>query len=166
LAIDFKIPLHKIPSHIDQLLCQLNGIKKEISNKREQYNQMVKEYGTTIEELKEFRSKKHFLHKLNDFQQMLNNKNDTISLATKELKDFAIENEHLKAILSKDDILPNEFKEANKKLLSAGENKSLDKKELDAIIYELYHYPSDHIDIIKIMRQWDKQRNIKINNQE
>jgi hypothetical protein len=35
LAIDFKIPLYKIPAHIDQLWSQLNGIKKEISNKRE-----------------------------------------------------------------------------------------------------------------------------------
>ena len=26
------------------------------------------------------------------------------------------------------------------------------------MVYEIYHYPSDHIDIIKTMRQWRKRR--------
>ena len=51
--------------------------------------------------------------------------------------------------------------------------KSLDKKEMGDIVHELYHYPSDHIDIIKTMRQWKKQQQqqqqqhdeIEINNQ-
>ena len=73
--------------------------------------------------------------------------------------------------MAKDDILPYEFKEANKKLAFIGDNKSLDKKEMGDIIYEIYHYPSDHIDIIKTMRQWRKRRQqqqqdeIEINNQ-
>ena len=56
--------------------------------------------------------------------------------------------------------------EANKKLVASGDNKPLDKKELAAIIYELYHNPSDHIDIIKTMRQYNKQHEIEINNQQ
>ena len=79
---------------------------------------MIKEYETTIDELKEFRAKKHLLHKVNDLQQSLNSKNNTLSLTTKELSDIANENYHLKAILAKDDILPYEFIEANKKLVA------------------------------------------------
>ena len=127
---------------------------------------MIKEYETTIDELKEFRAKRHLLYKINDLQQMLNNKINTLSLTTKELSDIAKENYHLKAILAKDDIKPYEFIEANKKLLAFGDNKPLDKKELAAIIYEIYHYPSDHIDIIKTMRQWNKQHEIESNNQQ
>ena len=97
---------------------------------------------------------------------MLNIKNNTLSLATKELSDLAKENYHLKAILAKDDIKPYEFTEANKKLLAFGDNKPLDKKEISAIIYELYHNPSDHINIVKTMRQWNKQHEIEMNNQE
>jgi hypothetical protein len=67
--------------------------------------------------------------------------------------------------LAKDDILPYEFIEANKKLLAFGDNKPLDKKEIAAIIYELYHYPSDHIEIIKTMWQWNKEHNVDSNNQ-
>jgi len=46
---------------------------------------------------------------------LLNNQNKTLSLTTKELSELANENYHLKAILAKDDILPFEFTEANKK---------------------------------------------------
>ena len=60
--------------------------------------------------------------------------------------------------MAKDDILPFEFKETNKKLVFIGDNKPFDKKEISDIVYELYHYPSDHIDIIKTMRQWNEQR--------
>ena len=104
-------------------------------------------------------------------QQLLDNQNRTLDLVSKESCDLAKENYHLKAILAKDDILPYEFKEANKKLAFIGDNKSLDKKEMGDIIYEIYHYPSDHIDIIKTMRQWRKRRQqqqqdeIEINNQ-
>ena len=102
---------------------------------------------------------------------MLNSKINTLDLAIKESSDLAKENYQLKAILAKDDILPYEFKEANKKLVFIGDNKSLDKKEMGDIVHELYHYPSDHIDIIKTMRQWKRQQQqqqqeeIEINNQ-
>ena len=105
-------------------------------------------------------------------QQLLDNQNRTLDLVSKESCDLAKENDHLKAILAKDKINQYEFTEANKKLLALSEdNKPLDKKEIAAIVYELYHYPSDHIDIIKTMRQWKRQQQqqqqeeIEINNQ-
>ena len=123
-----------------------------------------------VNELKGFREKKHLLSRLNDLQQLLDNQNKTLAITSKESCDLAKENYHLKAILAKDDILPNEFINANKKLVFFGDNKSLDKKEMGDIVYELYHYPSDHIDIIKTMRQWKKKQQqhydeIDINNQ-
>ena len=166
LAMKLKTPIHKLPSFINQLLIQKNRLEREITIKKEEYNQMIKEYETTIDELKEYRAKKHLLPKINDLQQMLNNKINTLSLTTKELSELAIENYHLNAILAKDDILPFEFTEANKKLAYSGDNKPLDKKEIAAIVHELYHYPSDHIDIIKTMRHWKKQREIEFNKQE
>ena len=165
LAMYFETPVHKIPSYVNQLSIQKNRLEKEISIKKGKYNQMIKEYETTIDELKEYRAKKHLLYKVNDLQQTLDSKINTLALATKELSDLAKENYHLKAILAKDDIKPYEFKEANKKLALSGDNKPLDKKEIDAIIYEIYHNPSDHIDIIKTMRQWNKQSEIESNNQ-
>ena len=128
---------------------------------------MIKENEIVIEELKEFRAKRHLLPKINDLQQSLNNQNKTLFLTTKELSELATENYHLKAILAKDDILPFEFTEANKKLALFGDNKPLDKKEIAAIVHEIYHYPSDHIDIIKTMRHYNNsQREIEINKQE
>ena len=123
-----------------------------------------------VDELKEFNEKRHLLPKLNDLQQLLDNQNKTLAITSKESCDLAKENYHLKAILAKDDILPYEFINANKKLAFFGHNKPLDKKEIAAIVYELYHYPSDHIDIIKTMRQWKRQQQqqqqeeIEINN--
>jgi hypothetical protein len=107
------------------------------------------------------------LSRLNDLQQLLDNQNKTLALTSKESCDLAKENFHLKAILAKDDILPNEFINANKKLAFFGDNKPLDKKEIAAIVQEIYHYPSDHIDIIKTMRHYNNsQREIEINNKE
>ena len=167
LAMDLETPIHKLPSFINQLSIQKNRLEREITIKKEEYSQVIKENETIIEELKEFRAKKHhLLYKINDLQKSLNNQNKTLLSTTKELSDLAIENYHLKAILAKDDILPFEFTEANKKLAYSGDNKPLDKKEIAAIVYELYHYPSDHIDIIKTMRHWNKQREIEFNKQE
>ena len=101
------------------------------------------------------------------FTTIANSKINTLDLAIKESSDLAKENYQLKAILAKDDILPYEFTEANKKLDLSGDNKPLDKKEIAAIVYELYYYPSDHINIIKTMRQRIKQQQheFEINNQ-
>jgi hypothetical protein len=167
LAMDLKTPIHKLPSFINQLSIQKSKLEREIAIKKQEYNQVVKENETVIEELKEFRAKKHhLLYKINDLQQSLNNQNKTLLSTTKELSDIAIENYHLKAILAKDYILPYEFTKANKRLAYSGDNKPLDKKEIADIVYELYHYPSDHIDIIKTMRHWKKQHEIEIKKQE
>ena len=92
-------------------------------------------------------------------QQLLDNQNRTLALASKESCDLAKENDHLKAILAKDKINQYEFTEANRKLLFLdGDNKPLDKKEISDIVYEIYHYPIDHIDVLKTMRQWKKRR--------
>ena len=165
--MELKTPIHKLPSFINQLSIQKNRLEREITIKKEEYSQVIKENETVIEELKEFRAKRHLLPKINDLHELLNSKNNTLSLATKELSDIATENYHLKAILAKDDILPFEFTEANKKLDYSGDNKPLDKKEIAAIVHEIYHYPSDHIDIIKTMRHYNNsQREIEINNKE
>jgi len=166
LAMDLKTPIHKLPSFINQLSIQKNRLEREITIKKEEYSQVIKENEANFDELKEFRAKRHLLPKINDLHELLNSKNNTLSLATKELSDIATENYHLKAILAKDDILPFEFTEANKKLAYSGDNKLLDKKEIAAIVHEIYHNPSHHIDIIKTMRHWKKQSEIEFNKQE
>jgi len=160
LAIDLQTPIHKIPSFVNQLSVQKNSIERQIAIKKEQYQIIIKECKTAAIELIEFRENRHLLYKLNHLQQLLDNQNRTLALASKESCDLAKENDHLKAILAKDKINQYEFTEANKKLLDLSEdNKPLDKKEIADIVYEIYHYPSDHIDIIKTMRQWRKRRN-------
>ena len=72
--MDLKTPIHKLPSFINQLSIQKNRLEREISIKKEQYNQVIKENETVIEELKEFRAKRHLLPKINDLQELLNNK--------------------------------------------------------------------------------------------
>jgi len=167
LAMDLQTPIHKLPSFVNQLSSHKGKLEREIANKKQEYNQVIKENEKYVDELQEFRAKKHLLPKLNDLQQLLNSKINTLDLAIKESSDLAKENYQLKAILAKDDILPYEFTEANKKLDLSGDNKPLDKKEIAAIVYELYHYPSDHINIIKTMRQRIKQQQheFEINNQ-
>jgi hypothetical protein len=167
LAMDLQTPIHKLPSFVNQLSSQKGKFEREIANKKQEYNQVIKENEKYVDELQEFRAKKHLLPKLNDLQQLLNSKINTLDLAIKESSDLAKENYQLKAILAKDDILPYEFTEANKKLDLSGDNKPLDKKEIAAIVYELYYYPSDHINIIKTMRQRIKQQQheFEINNQ-
>ena len=166
LASDLKTPIHKLPSFINHLSSQKSKIEREIAIKKQEYNQVVMMHKKYLEELKEFREKRHFLPKLNELQQLLDNQNRTLDLASKESCDLAKENDHLKAILAKDEINQYEFTEANKKLAFFGDNKPLDKKEIAAIVYEIYHYPSDHIDIIKTMRHWKKQREIEFKKQE
>ena len=160
LAMDLQTPIHKIPSFVNQLSVQKNSIERQIAIKKEQYQIIIKECKTAAIELIEFRENRHLLYKLNHLQQLLDNQNRTLALASKESCDLAKENDHLKARLAKDKINQYEFTEANKKLLDLSEdNKPLDKKEIADIVYEIYHYPSDHIDIIKTMRQWRKRRN-------
>ena len=167
LAMDLQTPIHKLPSFVNQLSSHKGKLEREIANKKQEYNQVIKENEKYVDELQEFRAKKHLLPKLNEMQQLLNSKINTLDLAIKESSDLAKENYQLKAILAKDDILPYEFTEANKKLDLSGDNKPLDKKEIAAIVYELYYYPSDHINIIKTMRQRIKQQQheFEINNQ-
>ena len=167
LAMDLQTPIHKLPSFVNQLSSHKGKLEREIANKKQEYNQVIKENEKYVDELQEFRAKKHLLPKLNDLQQLLNSKINTLDLAIKESSDLAKENYQLKAIFAKDDILPYEFTEANKKLDLSGDNKPLDKKEIAAIVYELYYYPSDHINIIKTMRQRIKQQQheFEINNQ-
>ena len=112
------------------------------------------------------------MHKLNHLQQLLDNQNRTLALASKESCDLAKENDHLKAILAKDKINLMNLQKQIKNYALYGDNKPLDKKEMGDIVYEIYHYPSDHINIIKTMRQWKRQQQqqqqqdeIEINNQ-
>ena len=141
LAMDLQTPIHKLPSFVNQLSSHKGKLEREIANKKQEYNQVIKENEKYVDELQEFIAKKHLLPKLNEMQQLLNSKINTLDLAIKESSDLAKENYQLKAILAKDDILPYEFTEANKKLDLSGDNKPLDKKEIAAIVYELYHYP-------------------------
>ena len=167
LAMDLQTPIHKLPSFVNQLSVQKNNIERQIAINKEQYQIIIKECKIAANELKEFREKRHLLPKLNHLQQLLDNQNRTLDLASKELCDLAKENDQLKAILAKDKINQYEFTEANKKLLGLdGDNKPLDKKEIADIVYEIYHYPSDHIDIIKTMRQWKKRQNQQDQEQE
>jgi hypothetical protein len=145
LAMDLQTQIHKLPSFVNQLSNQKGKLEREIAIKKQEYNQMARLHEKYADGLKEFREKRHLLHKLNDLQQLLDNQNKTLAITSKESCDLAKENYNLKAILAKDDILPYEFKEANKKLAFIGDNKSLDKKEMGDIVHELYHYPSAYV---------------------
>ncbi len=70
LAMDLKTPIHKLPSFINQLSIQKNRLEREITIKKEEYSQVIKENETNLDELKEFRAKRHLLPKINDLQRI------------------------------------------------------------------------------------------------
>jgi flagellar biosynthesis chaperone FliJ len=73
LAMDLQTPIHKLPSFVNQLSSQKGKLEREMANKKQEYNQVVMMHERYIEELKEFREKRHFLSRLNDLQQLLDN---------------------------------------------------------------------------------------------
>jgi uncharacterized coiled-coil DUF342 family protein len=73
-----------------------------------------------------------------------------ISQATEELNELIDENEKLKSLVGKEEVLEDKFTDINKKL---PENQPLGTKELLTICDKIYNNPNQYSDIIKSMRQ-------------
>ena len=46
--MDLKTPIHKLPSFINQLSIQKNRLEREITIKKEEYSQVIKENETSF----------------------------------------------------------------------------------------------------------------------
>ena len=59
LAMDLQTQIHKLPSFVNQLSSQKGKLEREIANKKQDYNQMARLHEKYVDELKEFREKRH-----------------------------------------------------------------------------------------------------------
>jgi flagellar biosynthesis chaperone FliJ len=58
-AMDLQTQIHQLPSFVNQLSSQKGKLEREIANKKQEYNQMARLHEKYVDELKEFREKRH-----------------------------------------------------------------------------------------------------------
>ena len=83
-------------------------MEAKVIAKSQQVNQTLKEYNMTLEDIQEFRSKRHLFYKVTYLEKTVEQKNREVDLLLKDADDFAKENEKLKLkvkLLSKKDEL-------------------------------------------------------------
>lgn len=107
LAADFKIPLEDLPLHFQLLNQKLKSLEDKVIAKSQQVNQTLKECNITLDDIQEFRLKRHLFYKVTYLENMLEQKEREVKLALKEIDDFEQENEKLKLklkLLSKEEL--------------------------------------------------------------
>jgi hypothetical protein len=150
LSESFKIPIQEIPLKILSLKKELEDIDGEIINKKQQLNQVLKENNTTKEILKEYIKNRPAYERVKHLEAVMANQKRTIEIAVEELHEFEDENEKLKSLLGKEEVLEDKFTDINKKL---PDNQPLGTKELLTICHRIYNNPDQFLDIIKSIRQ-------------
>jgi hypothetical protein len=95
LADDFKVPVDDLQLHFQLLRKKLKSMEAEVIAKEQQVDKTLKEYKITLEDLQEFRSKRHLFNKVSYLEKMFEQKKRDFEHAFKDLEDFAKENEQL-----------------------------------------------------------------------
>jgi hypothetical protein len=126
-----------------------------------QIKQKTEEYNITIDTLKEYRSNKPLVDKINILESKLFDK----EIENDDLKEKLLEcQSKVLTLPNSKSILESEFIDANKRL---PENNPLGMEELSKITDEIYNYPGRNVNIIKMMREAYpnkfKEKNTKIN---
>ena len=161
IAKSLDVSIFNIPIHIQKLIKDLAELEKETIIKERQIKQKTEEYNITIDTLKEYRSNKPLVDKINILESKLFDK----EIENDDLKEELLEcqSKVLTLPISKS-ILESEFIDANKRL---PENNPLGVEELSKITDEIYNYPGRNVNIIKMMREAYpnkfKEKNTNIN---
>ncbi|MDQ6724408.1 MAG: hypothetical protein M3Z01_09130, partial [Thermoproteota archaeon] len=146
ISNNIDMHIHDISSYINQKAKQLSELERKIEKRQIQITQQVEAYNITVKDLEEYRQSRPLVDKINKLEFMLSNKEMAISSLKEDLFNRQAENLTLKSVKY---VLESEFIDANKWL---PENNPLDIAELSRIIDEIYYKPSQHVDIIKLMR--------------
>jgi hypothetical protein len=88
LAADFKVPLEDLPLHFQLLRQKLKIMEAEVIAKSQQVNQTLKEYNMTLQDIQEFKSKRHLFYKVSFLEKTVEQKKRELALALKELNEF------------------------------------------------------------------------------
>jgi hypothetical protein len=161
IANNLDVSIFNIPIHIQKLTKDLAELEKETIIKERQIKQKTEEYNITIDTLKEYRSNKPLVDKINTLESKLFDK----EIENDDLKEELLECQaKVLTLPNSKSILESEFIDANKRL---PENNQLDKEELSKITDEIYNYPGSNVNIIKMMREAYpnkfKEKNTNIN---
>jgi hypothetical protein len=161
IAKSLDVSIFNIPVHIQKLTKDLAELEKETIIKERQIKQKTEEYNITIDTLKEYRSNKPLVDKINILESKLFDK----EIENDDLKEELLEcQSKVLTLPNSKSILESEFIDANKRL---PENNPLGMEELSKITDEIYNYPGRNVNIIKMMREAYpnkfKEKNTNIN---
>jgi cell fate (sporulation/competence/biofilm development) regulator YlbF (YheA/YmcA/DUF963 family) len=116
LSESFETPIQEIPFKITSLKNELEENERVFKIKRQQLNQVLRENNTTIEILKEYITNRPTFDRVKYLEAVIVNQKRIISLATEELNELVDENEKLKSLVGKEEVLEDKFTDINKKL--------------------------------------------------
>jgi chromosome segregation ATPase len=146
-ANKLDISIFNIPVFINQKTKQLTELDKEIAIKQRQIKQIIKEYGLTIQDLKDLRLNRPLIDKIQELERTLKNVENDKSRLMQELFEIDEKNSKLKPEKT---IQKKEIIEVNKKLPSTN---PIGIKELSKIADEIFSHPGRNMDVIKLMRE-------------
>lgn len=173
LVAGLGIQIYDIPSYIDQREKEIDRLEVAIVDQQKRAINEIRNYHTTKEDLEEFKASKPLLSKIDELEDDMLFRDETIYSQRQRMLDYQLEihmNDYSRSIPEV------ELDKANELLLEEGEplGKSikllseegeplnmeewssgqlpLDMDELSALSDEIYQHPSRNIDIIKLLR--------------
>jgi hypothetical protein len=149
IAADLNTSIWDINSKINQKTTQIKELDKKIADKQEDLRMVVERYGTTVDDLEDFRLNRPLRVKIVALENSLQSHRVEIDRLEKEAQSYKILQEIEKN--NSRSVLEKEFEEANKKL---PEDEPLDILELARLTDEVYFNPSRNVEIINLMRQF------------
>ena len=155
LASYLKVPIVDMPSHIRQKTEQLDLLDKEITKRQGTIRQLIEEYNITTEDLKEYRSSRPLIYKIEELEDLLNEKESEISLLKEDLMNYQVD---ISLLESSKTVFESEFINANKKLPT---NSPINITELTKITDELFYHPSRNIEVIRLIRERIQQAKLQ-----
>ncbi len=159
------VPIHEIPSYIDQKRDESENLDIEISNQHKKILKLMSEYHTTKEDLEDFKSSRPLLDKIGKLEDELKAKDEEMSLQRKKMLEYRLEihmSDYSRSVYERELDRANELLSEEGEPLDEGEwtsgNAPTDVNELSALADEICQYPSRNIDIIKLLRDRRQSR--------
>ena len=91
LASYLKVPIVDMPSHISQKTEQLDLLDKETTKRQGTIRQLIEQYNITAEDLEEYRSSRPLTYKIEELEDVLNEKESEISLLKEDLMKYQVD---------------------------------------------------------------------------
>ncbi len=159
LVDSLDIPIHEIPSYIDQRRKESENLDVEISNQHKKILKLMSECHTTKEDLEDFRSSRPLLDKIGKLEDELKAKDEEISLQRKKMLEYQLDiymSDYSRSVSESELDKANELLSEEGEPIDEGEwtsgNAPIDVNELPALADEVCLHPSRNIDIIKLLR--------------